>query len=114
MMSEYRPDSWKIVEIISEEPGNSYKAYKVLASWYGGFAGANSWKLSSGIMGIEKDDKLFVMPQSSGSVYICHEDAEHMSSIMHGIFGQLASLAEESTVLTVRKIDMKDFLELQE
>ena len=107
-MREYTPDSWKIVVIESKENG---KIYKVLASWYGGFAGSNSWKLSSGIEDVQIEGKVFTMPQSSGSVYICHEDNEHVSGIMGGVYANFAERLEQSQAGTIRMLDWKEFLE---
>ena len=82
-MSIYTPDSWKIVLI--ETPSNG-KVYKVLASWYGGFAGSSSWKLSSGITSIKHEEATLIAPQSSGSTYILHKNAEHISSMIGSLF----------------------------
>jgi hypothetical protein len=108
MMREYTPDSWKIVEIDSPKHG---KIYKVLASWYGGFAGSNSWKLSSGIEDVKIDGDMYVLPQSSGSVYICHAGAEHVSGIMSGIYAGFSKQLEESGSGTIRMLDWQEFLE---
>lgn len=108
-MSEYHPDSWKIIVIESKEHG---KIYKVLASWYGGFARGDSWKISSGIEDVKLADELYTMPQYSGSVYICHKNNEHISGIMGGVFSSYAKQAAESDGLfTISMVDMADFLE---
>ena len=46
-MSTYTPDLWVILEF--KEKDSEEVNRKVLASWYGGYAGSDSWKLSSGI-----------------------------------------------------------------
>lgn len=107
-MREYTPDSWRLVVIESPEHG---KIYKVLASWYGGFTQGDSWKLSSGIEGVTKEGNLYVMPQSSGSVYNCYEGAEHVSSIMGGVYSSFARQLEESGRGTIRMLKMSEFLE---
>ncbi len=44
-MSEYTPDKWVVIEIDYD----GVKTQKILSSWYGGWAGSDSWRLSSGI-----------------------------------------------------------------
>jgi hypothetical protein len=82
-MSEYTPDSWKLVKLVSPKHGT---IYKVLASWYGGFTQGNSWKLSSGVESVSIEGDLITLPQSSGSVYVLHKNNEHISSMMHCVY----------------------------
>jgi hypothetical protein len=90
-MSTYTPDAWVILEINSARHG---VIHKVLAGWYGGFTGANSWKISSGIEGLSEDKNgAYVMPQFSGSTYVCHQGVERMSSLMADIYSNFAALA---------------------
>lgn len=105
-MSTYTPDVWVIIEIESVEFG---KIHKVLAGWYGGFAGSNSWKISSGIESITNDGEKYIMPQSSGSTYICYPNCEKTSMLTHGIFSSLETQAAESNgSFTVKIIDFAD------
>lgn len=105
-MSDYTPDCWKIVEIDTSEHG---KIYKVLGSWYGGFAGSNHWKLSSGIEDVKLDDGTYVLPQASGSVYFCHEGCERISGLIGMMYASIVEKLEG--IATVRMLDMKEFLE---
>jgi hypothetical protein len=108
-MNTYHPDSWKIVVIDSAKHG---KVYKVLASWYGGFVQGDSWKLSSGIESVSYENGIYTMPQSSGSVYMLHENCEHISGIMGGVFSSFAKQAEESEgAFTITMLEMADLLE---
>lgn len=119
-MNTYHPDSWKIVMIESEEYG---RIYKVLASWYGGFARGDSWKLSSGIEGVQitegehselrgRNSKIYTMPQSSGSVYVLYEGNEHISGIMSGVFSSFANRAEGSEAsFSIKMIEVEELLE---
>lgn len=87
-MSDYTPDRWVCVKITD---GNSLHApvYKIFASWFGGWAGSDSWKLNSGITkaGIEND--VYSFEGSSGSVYYCHKNNYganlYGSSVLDGI-----------------------------
>lgn len=91
-MAQYTPDAWIPVLIESEEHG---KVYKILASWYGGFAGSDYWKLSSGIESVSIEENTFVMPQSSGSTYVVSKNP-HMSML---IGSMLATFKEQAKSL---------------
>ena len=59
----YRPDYWKIVKIYpkdSEEP-----FYKVFASWVGGFANGDQWRLNSGITKVKEEENRAFFKSSS-------------------------------------------------
>jgi hypothetical protein len=101
-MSINIPDKWALVECITPD---SY-TIKVLATWYGGYAGSDYWKLSSGIVGLEpidgsqihrlKDDFRkedgFVFPNLSGSTYICLDRAYGLSMYGYSIFENLKAI----------------------
>lgn len=70
-MNEYTPDRWTVLRI--QAPGEVI--YKVFASWSGGYAGSDSWKLNSGITRATLVDPYWEFDGSSGSVYRCHKDA---------------------------------------
>jgi hypothetical protein len=103
-MSSYTPDSWAIVKII---PTAGEEFYKVLASWYGGYADADSWRLSSGIESMSENGDIITMPQSSGSVYVLHKSAEHMSGLMSSIFKSLSEPNEKYKVELVTLEEVK-------
>lgn len=82
-MSRYVPDCWVVVRIQSKD----YPPIdKVLAGWYGGFGGSDSWKLSSGIIDTLEFDERFEFTNHSGSVYICYKNAQKMSGYVSGIY----------------------------
>jgi hypothetical protein len=90
-MGTYTPDAWVILEINSTRYGI---IHKLLAGWYGGFGGENSWRLSSGIEGFSEDEnEEYVMLQSVGSTYVCNRGAERMSSLMADIYSNFAAQA---------------------
>ena len=84
-MRTYTPDRWTIIEISSAENGS---ILKILASWYGGFASGDSWKLSSGIETIQEFDNRYEVINSSGSLYVLFkgESAYGMSGYSSGVF----------------------------
>lgn len=70
-MSDYRPDRWLILRIHA----TGQIIYKVFASWSGGYAGSDSWKLNSGITRATLVGDSWEFDGSSGSVYSCHKDS---------------------------------------
>jgi len=94
-MSVYVPDVWVIVKIT---PVNEAPIYKILAGWYGGFAGSNSWKLSSGITSVEQDPDFPEQQhyrQSSGSTYITHKGNYGFSSLTSIMFSNWVKESSE-------------------
>jgi len=83
-MRTYNPDRWVIVELKMNDSDEAHR--KVLASWYGGYAGSDSWKLSSGITEIIEHDNHYEIHNHSGSVYNCGKHCIGMSGYTSGIF----------------------------
>ncbi len=96
-MNTYIPDSWVIVEISSPEHG---KILKILASWYGGYAGADSWKLSSGIETVKKNSNRYEAINSSGSLYILDgsELVYRMSGYATNVYANLRRQLDEAAM----------------
>ena len=76
-----RPDTWVIVKINSKEYP---PVYKVLAGWYGGYTGANSWKMSSGLLRIEHREGDTVGINASGSEYLLNGEPR-LSGLTAGV-----------------------------
>jgi hypothetical protein len=100
-MSEYTPDKWVVIEIDYGED----KIQKILSSWYGGWAGADSWRLSSGITEVEELQDLYIIKNHSGSVYTCYRRRYGMSSYTAGI---LEDFKKQAPVTIVEKYESKD------
>lgn len=83
-MSNYNPDKWVMLKFNS----NGEDVYKILASWYGGFARGDTWQLNSGIVRIEEDGQCYLFYGASGSVYRCHKSTYGMSSYTMGILSK--------------------------
>ena len=101
-MTEYAPDAWVIVHIQIEDDS----IHKVLGGWYGGYAGADSWRLNSGITRIEDDgDGRFRIHGNSGSVYLVHKDTQRTTMLMGSI---IERMREEADVQIVDIADLID------
>lgn len=88
---EYRPDVWVMVEISGTKVPETYR--RILAGWYGGFAGSNAWKLSSGVEEMIDHGTHWEILNFSGSVYFCGKENERFSGYTASIF---ASYAEQN------------------
>lgn len=75
MSSYYNPDKWMLIKITGKDPH-----YRVFGSWYGGYAGADSWRMNSGITSMIEEDDHYLFIGSSGSTYACHKDMYGASS----------------------------------
>jgi hypothetical protein len=89
-MSQYTPDKWVVVKIDSGEESTQ----KVLASYYGGYAGSNTWKLSSEIRTIIDYEDYYEFRCESGSIYICYRDAYGMSGYTASIYNSWEKMAD--------------------
>lgn len=87
------PDKWVVISINDE-------IYKVLAGWYGGYGGSNSWRINSGIVSYEKDNNFYYFYGHSGSVYKCHVDAQGLTGVTASIFHYLQELEEGVKIVT--------------
>jgi hypothetical protein len=100
-VSKYTPDKWVIIEIDHE----GKKTKKILSSWYGGWAGSDSWRLSSGITEVEELEDSYIIKSESGSVYTCFKGRYGMSSYSMSI---LESFKKQAPVTIVEKYESKD------
>jgi hypothetical protein len=99
-MSDYTPDLWTIVELKFNDSEEVTR--KILASWYGGYLGGDSWRLSSGITKIIDKDAHYEIHNESGSIYYCGKNNKGMSNYTTGIFEHLGrSLEEKGTIKVV-------------
>lgn len=97
------PDSWKFIRITPND--SSLPPHeRILCSWYGGFAGSDYWKISSGNQSVIDCDKYLEVPQHSGTVYRLYKGAQHMSSLMWSI---LNSANKDAADFKIEVIDYK-------
>ena len=82
-MSDYFPDKWKIVKITGKSPH-----YRVFGSWYGGFAGSDSWRMNSGIASVTEVGNTYIFKGDSGSEYYCGKNNYGASSYGESIISR--------------------------
>ena len=97
-MSEYTPDKWVVIEVDYE----GVKTQKILSSWYGGWAGSDSWRLSSGITEVEELEDSYIIKNESGSVYTCYKERYGMSAYAMGV---LEDFKKQAGITMVEKYD---------
>ena len=93
-MSDYRPDRWTIIRIHA----TGETIYKVFASWSGGYAGSDSWKLNSGITRATLVGDSWEFDGSSGSVYSCHKDSYGTNGYGGHVLNGLLEKAEKQGI----------------
>ena len=99
-MSEYTPDKWVVIEIAMDNTS----VQRILSSWYGGWAGSDSWRLSSGITGVEELEDSYIIKNESGSVYTCFKERYGMSAYAMSI---LESFKKQAVITMVEKYENK-------
>lgn len=67
------PERWVILRLPEG-------AYKVFATWRGGYLDGDRWKINSGIKEIKKDGDFYYFIGFSGSCYKCHKNAYGVAS----------------------------------
>ena len=90
-MSDYRPDRWVIVKIVTP----TERLYKVFASWSGGYGGSDSWKMNSGITRASLVDDRWEFDGYSGSVYSCHKESYGVSGYNGNVLQNFINKATE-------------------
>ena len=88
----YAPDKWVIIEITNKS-GESHR--RVLGSWYGGFAGSDSWRASSGIENVKDMNDYWEVLNTSGSTYNCFKGCEGMSAYTMGVLDRMMRDAKQ-------------------
>lgn len=90
-MSDYTPDRWVIIRITTD----TERLYKVFASWSGGYAGSDSWKINSGITHATLINDRWEFAGYSGSVYLCYLNAYGTNFYGNSVLQRMISQAQE-------------------
>jgi hypothetical protein len=109
MMTDYTPDRWTVIRI--QAPAEVL--YKVFASWSGGYAGSDSWKLNSGIVRATWTDPYWEFDGSSGSVYRCHRDSYGTNGYGGSVLSNLIDKAEKQGIQIDVLTSQTDWAQLQ-
>ncbi len=94
-MSEYNPTRWAI---LSFDMDDGTKLYKIIGSWYGGYTGGDSWKISSGITNVDVLEDHFSVTNHSGSIYKFGKTGYGMSNYTASVvYSYLTKMNEGAT-----------------
>jgi hypothetical protein len=96
-MNRNVPDRWVVVEITD----GVTPVKKVLAGWYGGYGGGDSYQLSSTIQTVVEFDNRYEFHNQSGSVYVCHKNYHGMSGYMSSMYDYWKSLENDTTKIRI-------------
>lgn len=103
---EYIPDVWVLVEFSGTKVPKIYQ--RVLAGWYGGYLGGDSWKLSSGVADVVEHSTHYDIYNESGSVYRCYKTCEQLSNYTQNIYNLYAADNCEDYKMQVITLGTKD------
>ena len=107
-MSQYYPDAWVLVCFDTPTYG---KIYKILAAWYGGYLGSDSWKLSSGVVSISETESTYEVHNDSGSVYVCPKSVERFTGITASVYSNWQEqISSENSSIKLTVVSMEDYL----
>ena len=108
-MSNYQPDMWAIVQFKrpDQEP-----TFKVFGSWYGGYLGSDSWRLSSGVISIVNNKKYYEIHNESGSVYVCGYTNYGMSGYSSGVYFNIKS--DLDSICELKMLSIEEVINLIE
>lgn len=88
MSSFYRPNNWVVIKLDDGKDPH----YRVLAGWSGGYLDGDSWRMNSGITGVEESDDYYYFSGSSGSTYRCGKGSYILRMNTAGIWARLQEL----------------------
>lgn len=101
-MSDYTPDRWVILEVNGEEG----TIRKILGSWYGGYLGSDSWRMSSGITEVVEHDNHYEIHNHSGSIYTCYKNNIGMSNYTSRVFDNYLEKMNETGIGTMKIVEL--------
>ena len=97
-MATYKPDCWVIISV---KPLDEPVFYRVFATWVGGFAAGDRWKINSGITSAAKLENFLYFSGASGSTYICHGSGYGTTAYSAGILNGFIRGAEGKALIEV-------------
>lgn len=85
-MNQHFPDKWVVVDYTSK---TNSPCYSIMAGWYGGFAGSDSWRRSSPMVSVEyvKDAEVehWIATTGSGAKYFLYPGTIGVSMLTSGL-----------------------------
>ena len=108
-MSTYTPDAWVVVDISTKDE----TIRKILAGWFGGYLGGDSWKLSSGVTSTAEYPDRYEFTNESGSLYICYRTVQRLTGMTGSMLSSWKKQISETTgvdnpVLTIEVVNFTE------
>ena len=103
------PDCWTILKMVSAEE----TIYKLFRGSYGGYLGADTWNINSGIVEYVDEGDAVVFVGYSGSRYRCWktESSERMTGLMGSVYSSYQKqIKDENYPATMTVISYADFV----
>lgn len=70
MSNTHKPDMWQLIQLRSKDPASTNPpTFHVLSSWWGGWTGSDSWRLSTQITQVKDHPDYWLVTTRSGSQY---------------------------------------------
>lgn len=91
-------DKWVMLRIAGED---REPVYKVLSSYYGGYMGSDSWRLSSGTKEAFDFDEYYEFHQHSGAIYRCDKESYGMSAYTSSVLERWLKTGTDGIVITL-------------
>ena len=98
-MSEYNPDRWCLVSL----PFPEGTEVRVLGGWSGGYLDGDYWRISSGVVRVEEEEKYWIIHNTSGSTYKCHKKSEGVNIASASVFEALVE-KHKATRVTIEEV----------
>lgn len=98
-MRTHTPHRWVLVQLVPTDGSAPYK--RIFATWHGGFATGDSWKLSSGNFPAFDTGNTWLVPQASGSEYILGKENYSTSLYSSGVLSSLIENSKNYVIITV-------------
>lgn len=93
-MSQYTPDRWVVIYIVPRaDYPNAVAHYRVFASWYGGYCQGEAWRMNSGIVRAEEDERFYYFYGNTGSMYTCPKSGYGFTSYGASVLSQMKERA---------------------
>lgn len=108
-MSLYVPDRWWVVKITND----SSTQHRVIGSWYGGYLGSDSWRLSSDIVSLSHDlqHSCYTFENASGSTYRCPDHRMGLSPFAMLALDNMIRRTKIYKIELLTEVELKAFLE---
>lgn len=86
---------------------------KLFASWDGGFAIAEEWKLNSGVTHITPTEYGYSVHGYSGSIYNIRKEQGRLNSYTYGVYRSIIEKMEDANI-PVREISLQEAIRILE